>query len=78
MSQSIKEEWMMRAIPIEEVAEMVWMRQVRDEGREEGMGKGMQAVARSMRDDGLSIETIKKYTGLSESEILGLPRLIKD
>jgi hypothetical protein len=37
-----------------------------------------EKYARSMRDDGLSIETIKKYTGLSESEILGLPRLIKD
>jgi predicted transposase/invertase (TIGR01784 family) len=42
MSQSIKEEWMMRAIPIEEVAEMVWMRQVRDEGREEGIEKGRE------------------------------------
>jgi hypothetical protein len=70
MSPEIKEEWNVRAIPIEEAAKEVWIRHAREEGREEGMENGKLAVARSMRSDGLPIETIKKYTGLSESEIL--------
>jgi predicted transposase YdaD len=34
------------------------------------MEKGKLAVARSMRSDGLPIETIKKYTAMSENDIL--------
>jgi hypothetical protein len=84
MSPEIKEEWNMRAIPVQEAARLITMRQEREEARErgleeglekgkaEGMEKGRLSVARLMRSDGLPIETIKKYTGLSESEILQL------
>ncbi|MDR1978289.1 MAG: hypothetical protein LBQ42_06115 [Synergistaceae bacterium] len=80
ISQSVKEEWRMKAIPIEEAAQEVWIRHAteegiergREEGREEGMETQKVEVARSMRADGLPIETIKKYTGLPESKILRL------
>jgi hypothetical protein len=77
MSPGIKEEWRMKAIPIEEAAREIWIRhareegreKVREEGREEGIEEGRLAVARSMRSDGFPAEAIKKYTGLSESDI---------
>jgi predicted transposase/invertase (TIGR01784 family) len=72
MSQSVKEEWRMRAIPIEEAANEVWIRHAREEGREEGMEAEKVEVARSMRAEGLSLDIIKRCTGLPESEILGL------
>jgi predicted transposase/invertase (TIGR01784 family) len=70
----------MRAIPIEEAAKEVWIRHATEEGRERGREEGREEgretekveVARSMRADGFPVETIKKYTGLPESKILGL------
>jgi predicted transposase/invertase (TIGR01784 family) len=78
MSPNIKEEWNMTEIPVKEAARLIARRhekeEYREEGRKEGIEKGIEkgklAVARSMRSDGLPIETIKKYTGLSENEIL--------
>lgn len=40
-----------------------------DEGKAEGMEKGMEKVAKAAKQMGLSIADIKKLTGLSESEI---------
>ena len=46
------------------------------EGRKEGMEKGEQKkqieIARKMREDGISIDTIIKYTGLQSSDIENL------
>jgi predicted transposase/invertase (TIGR01784 family) len=56
--------------------ELARMYGARAEGLAEGKAKGRQEekliVARSMRADGLSVEAIKKYTGLTEGEILAL------
>jgi predicted transposase/invertase (TIGR01784 family) len=43
-----------------------------EEGREEGREKKAFEVARSMLADGLPAETVRKYTGLSEREILAI------
>ena len=43
-----------------------------EKGIEKGIGKGKVEVARSMLSDGLPTETIKKYTGLDEKEILAI------
>lgn len=46
------------------------------EGRKKGMEKGEQKkqieIARKMREDGISIDTIIKYTGLQSSDIENL------
>ena len=42
------------------------------EGREEGRVEEKLAIARGMKSDGLSVETIAKYTGLSAEEIENL------
>jgi hypothetical protein len=68
ISQSVKEEWRMRTIPIEEAAKEVWIRHA----TEEGIERGRIEVARSMRAEGISLDIIKKCTGLPEGEILGL------
>ena len=52
----------------------------REEGRAEGMAEGRQegrveekfVIARGMKADGLPVETIAKYTGLSAEEIENL------
>jgi predicted transposase YdaD len=72
MSQSVKEEWRMRAIPIEEAANEVWTRHAKEEWMERGMEAEKVEIARSMRAEGLSLDIIKRCTGLPESEILGL------
>ena len=41
------------------------------EGMEKGMEKGIE-IARKMREDGISIDTIIKYTGLQSSDIENL------
>jgi len=50
-----------------------WERIAKKEGKikgiEEGMEKKAKETARKMLEDGLPIETIIKYTGLSEKEI---------
>jgi hypothetical protein len=72
MSQGVKEEWRMKAIPIEEAAKEVWIRHAREEWMERGMEAEKVEVARSMRAEGLSLDIIKRCTGLPESKILGL------
>ena len=52
----------------------------REEGREEGMKKGLEKglekgrkeAARNMLADGLSIDLVMKYTGLSKEQVEGL------
>ena len=39
------------------------------EGRAEGEAKGKAEMAKSMKADGVPIETIAKYSGLSKEEI---------
>jgi hypothetical protein len=43
-----------------------------EKGMEKGKAEGIFNVARSMLADGLPAETIRKYTGLNESDILAL------
>jgi predicted transposase/invertase (TIGR01784 family) len=47
-----------------------------EKGMEQGMEKGREErkieVARTMLADGLTAETIRKYTGLAENSILSL------
>ena len=38
-------------------------------GRQEGMQRGIQQTAYNMLKDGMPTETIKRYTGLSDSDI---------
>jgi predicted transposase/invertase (TIGR01784 family) len=42
------------------------------DAREEGMEKKAKETARKMLEDDLPIETISKYTGLTEKEIKAL------
>jgi predicted transposase/invertase (TIGR01784 family) len=42
------------------------------EGREEGKKEERESVARSLLEDGMPVEKIKKYTGLDEKTILSL------
>ena len=42
---------------------------IREEGREEGQRKEKIGIATNMLKDGLTIETISKYTNLSHKEI---------
>ena len=44
----------------------------REEGLEIGRAKERIELARKMKSDGMSIELIARYTGLSESEVEGL------
>jgi hypothetical protein len=60
----VREEWKMRMIPIDEAVREIQIRDAKEE-------KAME-VARSMLADGFPAETIKKYTGLDESDILAL------
>ena len=46
-----------------------WERNARQDGLEKGMEKKAKETARKMLEDGLPIENISKYTGLSEKEI---------
>ena len=44
----------------------------KEEGRKEGRKEGIETMALRMRDDGMSLEVIAKYTGLSIEEIRNL------
>jgi predicted transposase/invertase (TIGR01784 family) len=58
----------------------VWKKEGFEEGLEEGVEKGIEKgraegkfeVARSMLAEGLSTQTVRKYTGLDESVIMSL------
>jgi predicted transposase/invertase (TIGR01784 family) len=68
MSPGIKEEWRMKAIPIEEAAKEVWIRHAREEGREAEKVE----VARKLLAKGVPVETIEACTGLDEGHIQAL------
>jgi predicted transposase/invertase (TIGR01784 family) len=68
----VREAWKMQLIPIDEAVREIQIRDAREEGMERGMDKSKLEVARSMLADGLTAETIRKYTGLDESSILSL------
>ncbi|MDR3331050.1 MAG: hypothetical protein LBT08_00335, partial [Synergistaceae bacterium] len=88
VDQKVKEAWKMEFRPIDDVVMDIRIGYAKEEGMEKGMKKGMEKgieegktegkaegkfeVARSMLADGLSAETIRKYTGLDESSILSL------
>jgi predicted transposase/invertase (TIGR01784 family) len=76
MSPGIKEEWRMRAIPIEEAAKEVWTRHAKEEWMERGREEGMEAekveVARKMLAKSVPVETIAEYTGLDKGHIQAL------
>ena len=44
----------------------------KEEGRKEGRKEGIETMALRMRDDGMPLEVIAKYTGLSVEEIQNL------
>lgn len=50
-----------------------WERIAKKEGKREGIEEGMEKkakeTAKKMLEDGLPIETISKYTGLTEKEV---------
>ncbi|MGD2084936.1 MAG: hypothetical protein PVH61_02010 [Candidatus Aminicenantes bacterium] len=46
-----------------------WERIAKKEGKKEGMEKKAKETAKKMLEDGLPIETISKYTGLTEKEV---------
>jgi hypothetical protein len=68
ISEDLKEAYKMQTITLEE-----YSKQISEEAaRMEGMEEGMEKAARSMLADGLPAETIRKYTGLDEGDILAL------
>ncbi|MDR1915652.1 MAG: hypothetical protein LBQ58_03640 [Synergistaceae bacterium] len=64
ISQKLKEAYKMKTISLDEY--------VREIDKEEAKMEGKFEVARSMLADGLPAETIRKYTGLDEGDILSL------
>jgi len=68
MDKKLKEAYKMQTIPLQEYSQQIKLGNAREEGREEGKFE----VARSMLADGLPIETVRKYTGLNEKEILAI------
>jgi hypothetical protein len=86
MSPSIKEEWRMRAIPIEEAAKEVWIRHAREEGMEEGMEEGRKEGRQEGRKEGRQegmdegkLEVARNLLARGDSpdtvsKIAGLPR----
>jgi len=70
----------MQLIPIDEAIREIQIRDAKEEGLEKGLERGMKKgkkekaleVARSMLTEGLSVEIIKKCTGLDKEDILVL------
>ncbi|GHV28636.1 hypothetical protein FACS1894167_06210 [Synergistales bacterium] len=58
----------MQWVPISQIQREYLIEDAKEEGKEEGKFE----VARSMRADGFPAETIRKYTGLDEDDILAL------
>ena len=67
--KKVEEEYKMEYVPI-------WLRDEREEGIKIGEEKGKEEkakeTAKRMLEDGLPIETISKYTGLTEKEVKAL------
>ena len=72
ISDRVKEEYRMQTIPLREYREQVKLENAKEEGKEEGKKESRFEVARSMLADGLPSESIKKYTGLGEKELINL------
>jgi hypothetical protein len=76
ISQELKEVYEMQTVPLREYSQQVKIGIAKEEGKEEGREEGKEEkafeVARSMLADGLSSETVRKYTGLGEKEILAI------
>ncbi|MDR1621844.1 MAG: hypothetical protein LBS00_05670 [Synergistaceae bacterium] len=84
ISQELKEAYKMRIIPLRDYVREIELEDAREEGIEKGIEQGIEEgikkgkmegifeVARSMLADGSSAETIRKYTGLNEKDILSL------
>jgi hypothetical protein len=64
ISPELKGEFLMQVIPLSEYQRQSEIEHIKEEGKME--------VARSMISEGLSLETIKKCTGLDEEDILAL------
>ena len=43
-----------------------------EEGMEKGIEKGIEKMAKAMKADGVPVETIARYSGLSEADIRAL------
>ncbi|MDR1875846.1 MAG: hypothetical protein LBQ90_12640 [Synergistaceae bacterium] len=68
MDQKLKEAYKMQTIPLQDYSQLIKTGIAREEGKEE---KAFE-VARSMLADGFPPETVRKYTGLGEKEILAI------
>ena len=44
----------------------------KEEGRAEGLAEGKISIAKSMKEDGMDMQSIAKYTGLTKNEIENL------
>jgi hypothetical protein len=76
ISRKLKEEYEMQTLPLREYSQQIKLGIAKEEGKEEGRKEGKEEkafdVARSMLADGLPAETVMKYTGLGEKEILSI------
>jgi hypothetical protein len=64
ISEELKGAYQMKMLSLDEYVQQIAIEEAKEEGKFE--------VARSMLADGLPAETIRKYTGLDESDILAL------
>ena len=48
------------------------IRMGREEGRAEGLAEGRIEIAKGMLSDGMPVDNISKYTGLTAEEIMSL------
>ena len=48
------------------------IRMGREEGRAEGLAEGKVEIAKGMLSDGMPVDKISKYTGLTAEEIISL------
>jgi predicted transposase YdaD len=72
MSHEVREAYKMRTIPLSEYAQAIAKEEGLIEGIEKGREEGKIEVARSMLADGFAFETVKKYTGLNDRDVLSL------
>jgi hypothetical protein len=72
MDQELKEAYEMQTIPLRDYSQQVKIGIAMEEGIEKGIEKKAFEVTRSMLADGVPPETVRKYTGLGEKEILAI------
>jgi predicted transposase/invertase (TIGR01784 family) len=68
IDSKVKGVWKMRFRPIDEVVRDIYMRDAREEGREEGI----EEVARNLLANGVPLDIIAKSSGLSLDDVRGL------